>query len=110
MEDNPQEMEENKETKGPHLRLVAGFKDGDGETPITNWLLRLPVGTQFFAHDKNPQTPLAEEYVILTKTKTAVCLHYDDHRGQGNIWVNAELFIKFKIFDETIGKVDIASN
>lgn len=101
------ELEEFKETKYPHLRLAAGFKDGDGEVPTDNWLLNMKIGTVFFAHDKNAQTPLVEEYLVVEKYKTAVHLKFDDHRGNGLVWVNAELFVKFKVFDEEIGFMEL---
>ena len=113
MKEPNKEMEEEtqfKDTKYPHLRLATGFKDGDGETPTGNWLLDMEIGTVFFAHEKNSQNPLVEEYVLVEKTKTAVHLKFDDHRGNGLVWVNAELFIRFKVFDEVIGKMDLVGD
>src|SRR5882672_2843049 len=93
-----------KDTKYPHLRLATGFKDGDGEVPTGNWLLDMEIGTVFLAHDKNAQNPLEEEYVLVNKTEKTANLKFDDHRGNGFVRVNAELFIRFKVFDEVIGK------
>lgn len=107
MEQKEEKELEFKETKHPHLRLAAGFKDGDGEVPTDNWLLNLKRGTVFFAHDKNAQSPLVEEYILIEKAKTSVQLKFDDHRGNGLVWVNAELFVRFKVFDETIGMIEL---
>lgn len=107
MEETTQEMEQEEQKKGPHLRLVHGFKDGDGETPVSNWLLRMDRGTVFLAHEKNAQTPLEEEYCLLEKTERTALLSFDDHRGTGIVRVNAELFIRFKVYDETLGVKDL---
>jgi hypothetical protein len=107
MEEPNKEMEE-EQHKQPRLRLVPGFKDGDGETPVTNWLLAMEKGTCFLARKKTIVEPFQEEYCVAAKGERSVHLYYEDHRGQGFIWVNAEVFTKMYICDEILGvnKVD----
>lgn len=101
------EMEQEEQTRRPNLRLVKGGKDRDGETPSSNWLLRMERGTIFLARDKNPQTPLAEEYCLAEKTEKTATLFFDDHRGTGHVRVDAELFIRYKVLLEVLGKKEI---
>lgn len=112
MEETNDRMEEEQSKLLPSLRVVAGtaFDGGDGGVHSNNWLLKLPRGTVFLAHETNAKTPLAEEYCILEKTSKTVLLHFDDHRGQGNIRVDAGLFIKYYVFIEIIGKVDLVGD
>ena len=105
--EEPLKEKEFKETKVPYLRLATGFKDGDGDVPIDNWLLLMESGTIFLAHPKNPQNPLVEEYCVLDKTDKSVLLRYNDHRGEGNIRVSAEVFVKQMICIEILGKIDL---
>jgi hypothetical protein len=109
MEETNDRMEEEQPKVHNLPRVVAGtdFRDSGDEPPSRNWLLNLPRGTVFLAHETNAKTPLAEEYCILEKTSKTVLLHFDDHRGQGNIRVDAGLFIKYYVFIEILGKVDI---
>lgn len=94
-------LEEDKPHVGWKPRIVTGFKDGDGEVPITNWLLLLKKGTVFLAMNKiNPD--LLCEYKLAHKFSHAVRLQYDDHRGIGEIWVEPELFVKKNDFVMTI--------
>jgi hypothetical protein len=106
MEETHKDMEEETENQ-PRLRVVAGTSFDGGDGGPDNWLLRLPRGTVFLAHETNTKTPLAEEYCVLEKTQRTVLLHYDDHRGHGNIRVDANLFVKYYVYIETLGKVDL---
>ena len=101
-ENSDKEMEEETKTQ-PKLRLVQGFKDGNGETPITNWLLAMEKGTCFLARKKTIVEPFQEEYCIADKREKSVHLYYEDHRGSGFIWVNAEVFVKMYLCDEILG-------
>ncbi len=107
MKETSLEEQEFKETKVPYLRKATGFKDGDGDVPISNWLLQMEPGTIFLSYPKNPQNPLVEEYCILDKTDKSVLLRYNDHRGEGTIRVSAEVFVKQMIWLETLGKIDL---
>ena len=103
-EEDHKELEVEEEAK-PHVgwkpRVITGFKDGDGETPITNWLLLLKKGTIFLAMNKiHPDILL--EYKITHQFDEAVRLQFDDHRGIGEIWVEPELFVKKNDFIMTI--------
>jgi hypothetical protein len=113
MKEEAEELEF-KKTKYPHLKLAAGFKDGDGEIP-QNWLMNMEIGTVFLACPKtpNPQGPLeylAEEYTLIDKTGRCALLAFDDHRGQGKFMVSAERFVTKMILEEVLGIVDVSGS
>jgi hypothetical protein len=97
-----EELEEDfRETKYPHLRLASGFKDGDGETPIDNWLLALEPGDIFLvsikptaAGSSNHPQELLQKCIMHCKFDNAVLLFYDDYRGSGWMWVRPDVYIK----------------
>lgn len=100
--------EEELEETTPKLwtpRVITGGKDGGFEPPQPpgkTWLHDMEVGTVFFTKDQGAPHPLAEEYTVqeFTPSRNTTRLVYDDHRGQGQVWVDTVEFEKrFKLLD-----------
>lgn len=93
-------------------QVVQGGKTGGWEPPqppSKTWLRDMEIGTIFFAKDQGAPHPLAEEYTVIefTESKNTTKLNFDDHRGQGNLWVDTSEFEKrFKLLDILGTKLD----